>query len=83
MLDVAHRVTIFNVRNTHPIHLLLHTGVQLFLNKTERYNIEVLYGTLRASQYGIYSSQVCPLKYYNGVTCCSSDTRQTRKHNLQ
>lgn len=31
MLDVTHGVSILNVRNTHPIHLLLHTMVQLFL----------------------------------------------------
>ncbi len=36
MLDVTHRVAILNVRNTHPIHLLLHTRVQLFLKETER-----------------------------------------------
>lgn len=32
VLDVTHRVAIFDVRYTHPVYLLLHTGVQLFLN---------------------------------------------------
>ena len=31
MLDVTHRVTILDVRCSHPIHLLLHTRIQLFL----------------------------------------------------
>lgn len=33
MLDVTHGVAILNVRNTHPIHLFLHTWVQLFLEE--------------------------------------------------
>lgn len=39
VLDVTHRVAIFNVRYAHPIHFLLHTRVQLFLNTKERKNI--------------------------------------------
>ncbi|TNN62831.1 hypothetical protein EYF80_026906 [Liparis tanakae] len=36
MLDVTHGFSILNVGDPHPIHLLLHTGVQLLLREEGR-----------------------------------------------
>lgn len=35
MLDVTHRVSIFNIWNSHAVHLLLYTRVQFLLKDTQ------------------------------------------------
>lgn len=36
VLDVTHRVSIFDIWNSHAIHLLLYTRVQFFLKDTKK-----------------------------------------------
>lgn len=58
MLDVAHRVAIFNVRRAHPIHFLPHTRIQLFLtgnsreqNPSQVFRLSLAPGPLAPSAY--------------------------------